>query len=286
MTDYKVILVSGASSGLGAATARYLFEKGYTVYAGARSYKTESTESNPDGRPGILHKVYLDVTDMQSIERLVADIIQREGKIDVLVNCAAIIILGSVEDISMEEFHRVISTNLYGMINMCKQVLPQMRAVQKGLIINFSSGAGIIGIPYQSAYSSSKFAIEGFSEVLRWEVKKHGIDVVLVEPGDCKSGSQTYRMHAQKADTATPYSEDFKNVTAKIDSDEANGSEPIKAAQVVYKIINKSKPGIRYNVMKAIEKMPLMKMLFPTWFIEWIFLDYYRLKPARSKQRE
>lgn len=283
MADYKVVLVSGASSGLGAATARYLYEKGYIIYAGARSYKTSETEQKTDGNPGMLHKVYLDVTDEQSIESLIHDIIQREGRIDVLVNCAAILIHGSVEDISIEEFHKVMSTNLYGTINMCKHILPHMRTRQKGLILNFSSGAGLIGLPYQSAYCSSKFAIEGFSEALRWEVKKFGVDVVILEPGDCKSGSKTYRMVAHLANAQSTYADDFKTVTEKITSDEANGSEPGKVVAAVYKIITKSKPGIRYNVLRAIEKLPLLKMLFPAWFIEWMILDYYKLTPKKQK---
>lgn len=276
--DTKVVLVTGASSGLGLATAANLYEKGFTVYAGARSFKSESTEQS-QGNNGVLHKVYLDVTDEQSIENLVRDIIGREGRIDVLVNCAAILVLGSVEEIAMEEFQKVLDTNLYGTIRMCRAVLPYMRERKKGLIINFSSGAGLVGLPFQSAYSSSKFAIEGFSEVLRWEVKNFGIDVVAVEPGDSKSGSKDYRLHSINAGSEkSPYLANFKTVTEKFASDEAKGAEPIMVANKVCKIITKSKPHIRYNVFRSVEKMLVLKMVLPSKVVEWIFFGYYNMR--------
>lgn len=275
----KVVLISGASSGLGLSTTKHLYEKGFVVYAGARSYKTESTEQSSNGNQGILHKVYLDVTDQQSIESLIQEIVRKEGRLDVLVNCAAIIVLGSVEDITMGEFQGVMDTNLYGTIRMCRSVLPVMRENKKGLIINFSSGAGLVGLPFSSAYCSSKFAIEGFSEVLRWETKSLGIDVVIVEPGDSKSASAMYRLHTEKADSdRSVYKANFRTVTEKFASDEANGADPKMAAEKVYKIIMKSKPGIRYNVFRLVEKMLVLKMILPSSLVESIFYGYYNLK--------
>lgn len=277
--DTKVVLVTGASSGIGLAVTSHLYKKGFIVYGGARSYKEESTEKDEQENKGVLHKVYLDVTDEQSVEILVRKIIQREGRLDVLVNCAAILILGSVEEITMEEFRKVLDTNLLGTLRMCKHVLPLMRERKKGLIINFSSGAALVGIPFQSAYCSSKSAIEGFSEALRWEVKNHGVDVVLVEPGDTKSGSKDYRMHAKKSDSKqSPYYEDFITVTEKIAADEANGADPRMAAEKVYKIICKSKPGIRYNLFRSMEKLLVLKMIIPSRIAEWIFFGYYNLR--------
>lgn len=276
--DTKIILVTGASSGLGLATATNLYEKGYTVYAGARSFKTGSTERSQLNQ-GVLHKVYLDVTDEQSIENLTNDIIRTEGRIDVLVNCAAILILGSVEEIAMEEFHKVLDTNLYGTMRMCRNILPFMRERKKGLIINFSSGAGLVGLPFQSAYSSSKFAIEGFSETLRWEVKNFGIDVVVVEPGDSKSGSKNYRLHSVNSNLEkSPYLANFKSVTEKFTSDEAKGAEPTMVANKVHKIITKSKPHIRYNVFRSVEKLLGVKMILPSKVVEMIFFGYYNMR--------
>lgn len=278
----QVILVSGASSGLGLATASYLAEMGCTVYAGARSYRDQSDIIKSAGSGGVLRKVYLDVSDEGSILELVGNIVRKEGRIDVLINCAAVILYGAVEDLSIEEYRQVYDTNLLGTIRMCQQVLPHMRGQGRGLIINFSSGGGIIGIPFQSAYCSSKFAIEGFSEVLRWEVKNRGIDVVVLEPGDCKSGSQNYRRRATKAVAPqSAYAEDFKTVIEKIDHDEANGADPIAAARRVYRIIMSRRPKIRYNVFRAAEKLLPLKMLLPTWITELVFFGYYNLKPRK-----
>ncbi len=271
----KVVLVSGASSGLGLATAKYLCEKGCIVYAGARSYKQESVET----AGGQLHRVYLDVASQDSASQLVERVIREQGRIDALVNCAAVITLGSVEDLTMEEYREVFDTNLFGAIRMCKQVLPQMRAQGDGLILNFSSGGGIIGIPFQSAYCGSKFAIEGFSEVLRWEVKNKGINVVVVEPGDCRSGSQNYRRRAKNAVLpSSEYLEDFKTVTEKIDHDEANGADPVVVAKKVYRILMSRKPKIRYNVFRSAENLLPLKMLMPTWLTEMLFFGYYNLQ--------
>lgn len=275
--DRNIVLVAGASSGLGLAVAGYLFKRGYTVYAGARSFKTDSTEQNPEGRKGILNKVYLDVTDQASIDRVIQQIIDREGRLDVLVNCAAIIVLGPVEEISMEEYRGVIETNLFGTLRMCKGAIPIMRKQGNGLIVNFSSALGILAIPYQSAYIASKFAVEGLTEALSMEVKKFGIDVVIIEPGDHRYSSEVYRPHAVKADLPdSPYSGSFKKVTANIEKDEANGSYPIGVAKLVYKIINNEKPRLRYTVGQFVEKLAfVVKKLLPGRLFEKAIFAYY-----------
>jgi NAD(P)-dependent dehydrogenase (short-subunit alcohol dehydrogenase family) len=279
MSGKKVVLVAGASSGLGLAAAAHLYDKGCIVYAGARSFAAESTELK-DESGGILHKGFLDVTDEGSIEKFVQGVMAVEGRIDVLVNCAAVIVLGSAEDLSMDEYRNVMDTNFFGTVMMCRQVLPHMREKGTGLIINFSSGAGLIGIPFQGAYCSSKFAIEGFSESLRWETKNFGIDVVLVEPGDNNAGSEKYRLHAGKAGSGqSPYAADFKTVTEKIASDEANGAKAGSVAGKVYKIISSRKPRIRYRVFRLAEKMLPLKMVMPSRLVEMIFFGYYNLKP-------
>jgi len=246
----KIILVSGASSGLGFAVANHLGNMGHTVYAGARSYKNESpAEKN-------LKKIYLDVTDEKSVSEAVQNIIDTEGKIDVLINCAAMLVLGSVEDISVSEFEQVIDTNLTGTVRMCKAVLPYMRQRKNGLIINFSSIMGLLAIPFQCAYSASKFAIEGFSEALSLETKDFGIKVVVIEPTDHKSGSQKYRPHAKGAISEnSPYRDAFLRVTEKIEYDESHGSEPGKLAEVIGRIIEMKNPKLRYKIGKFDQKL-------------------------------
>lgn len=269
----KVVVVTGASSGLGLAVARHLSEAGHIVYAGARSFGNQPVDKN-----SAMKKMFLDVTDHESVESLVSHVIETEGKIDALINCAAILVLGSVEDTGIEEYEKVLNTNLGGTIRMCRSVLPHMRNRRDGLIINFSSIMGLMAIPFQSAYVSSKFAIEGFSEALSMEVKNWGIKVVILEPTDHKSGSKTYRAHAEKAGSSdSPYRDLFLKVTSVIEYDEAHGSEPESLAGFVGKIVGKNRPRLRYKVGSFIQKLAvLVKRLLPGRAFESIIYSYYK----------
>lgn len=271
----KVILVTGASSGLGRAVSEHLAGAGYTVYAGARSFKGIPFDKNDS-----LKRVYLDVTDQDSIDTLVKSIVSHESKIDVLINCAAVIVLGSVEDTSIEEYEKVFGTNLMGTIRMCRAVLPYMRAWRSGLIINFSSIMGLLAIPFQSAYSSSKFAIEGFTEALSLEARNFGINVTIIEPTDHKSGSQKYRLHAAMADSDnSAYKDLFSKVVSKIDYDESHGSEPERLARLVGKIIRRRKPKLRYKVGKFDQKLSVvLKRILPGRMFERIISSYYNCR--------
>lgn len=271
MRSKKVILVTGASSGLGLAVANHLGNLGHTVYAGARSFdNTNLDQESPK-------KAYLDVTNDKSVNDLVHSIISKEGKIDVLINCAAMLVLGSVEDISLTEFEQVMNTNLIGTIRMCKAVLPYMRSQKDGLIINFSSIMGLLAIPFQCAYSASKFAIEGFTEALSLEAKNFGINVTIIEPTDHKSGSQKYRPHAKGAISEnSPYRDLFTRITEKIEYDETHGSEPEKLAQVVAKIVDAKKPKMRYKIGKFDQKLSVFaKRILPGRVFESVIFSYY-----------
>lgn len=275
--ENKVILITGASSGLGCAVARTLSETGHTVYAGARSYGTEQASGG-----GSLNREFLDVTDADSISRLLRKIEEKEGRLDVLINCAACLVLGSVEDVSPDEYDLVLRTNLIGTLNMCKAVLPVMRRQRQGKIINFSSMNGVIGIPFESAYVASKFAIEGLSECLSLEVRKYHIKVVIIEPTDHRSGSRLYRMHALGADSPdSPYYGDFLKGTQKIASDEEKGSHPEGVARLVAKIIRKESPRLRYTVGRFDQKFAgFLKKFLPGRAFEWIMRTYYLGSPS------
>jgi len=272
MNKEKVIIVTGASSGLGFAVAKCLSEAGYTVYAGARSYKNETCNESEN-----LRKVYLDVTDQSSIDSFIHNIISKEGKIDVLINCAAMLVLGSVEDTGIDEYERVLNTNLIGTIRMCKSVLPHMRVSHNGLIINFSSIMGLLAIPFQSAYSSSKFAIEGFTEALSMEAKPFGIKVTLIEPTDHKSGSQKYRPHALRSgDSDSAYRDVFLKVASKIEYDESHGSEPEILAGHIKNIIQSKNPKLRYKIGKFDQKLSVfVKRILPGRLFESVISTYY-----------
>jgi NAD(P)-dependent dehydrogenase (short-subunit alcohol dehydrogenase family) len=277
LINRNVILVTGASSGIGLAVANYLFEKGYIVYAAARSFQNDFHEDSllKEGR---LHKVYLDVTKQPGIDELISMIKNREGRLDVLINCAVHYILGSVEDMSIEEFEGVIDAGLIGTLRMCKSVVPIMREQKDGLIINFSSLLGLFGIPFHSPYTAAKFAIEGLSEVLSMEVKDFGINVVIVEPGDHRSGSALYRLHAKKADSRkSVYYERFKKAAAVMERDEANGSEPMHLAALIEKIITNPKPKIRYKRIDQFEQklVIIARKVLPGRLFEMLVADNY-----------
>jgi NAD(P)-dependent dehydrogenase (short-subunit alcohol dehydrogenase family) len=243
------------------------------VYAGARSFGGDRSKT-----PADFHEVYLDVTDACSIENFVKTAIQNEGRIDVLINCAAMLVLGSVEDTSKEEYEKVINTNLFGTIGMCKAVIPFMREQRYGYIVNFSSIMGLLAIPFQSAYSSSKFAIEGLTEALSMEVKDFGIKTILIEPTDHRSGSQKYRQHALgAASDSSPYRDLFLTITKKIEYDEAHGSDPDKLAKLIAKIISKRNPRLRYKSGKFDQKLSvLLKRILPGRVFESIIFTYYK----------
>jgi NAD(P)-dependent dehydrogenase (short-subunit alcohol dehydrogenase family) len=276
--DKKVVLVTGASSGLGLAVATHLSEMGYIVYAGARSFKNESKDAIAVSSTERHNKIYLDVTNQHSIDEVLNTIKKKEGKLDILVNCAAHLVLGSVEDTTVEEYSGVLETNFLGTLRMCQSIVPIMRGQKEGRIINFSSINGLLATPFQSAYVSSKFAIEGMTECLSMEVKDFGIKVSLIEPSDHRSGSRKYRPHAKNADLKTSaYYERYIRVTNKIAHDEDTGSEPMELADVVYKVTKKKNPNLRYTVGKLDQRLSaILKRILPARVFESIVSGYYK----------
>ena len=171
------------------------------MIAGARSFE--------DGETDGIHRLKLDVTDEESIRRFCGKA-QEIAEPDALVQCAGMLVLGSCEETRTEEYHRVMDTNYLGMVRMNRAILPLMRARGGGKIVLFSSINGLLGIPFQSAYTASKHAIEGYAECLAMETKPFGIQVMLVEPGDHRSGSDKYRPHAAAMTDGSPYAEEYE----------------------------------------------------------------------------
>ena len=174
------ILVSGGSSGIGAAIAAAGVARAHHVFAGGRRFRTLQCSSHADGR---LVDIPLDVRDFLSCRAAVAEMVKRVGGVDVLVASAGLAAAGAFEETPIEEFHRVMDVNFYGVVRTIKAVLPEMRAARSGLVIVISSLSGLVGLPGDSAYAASKFALEGACEALAPEVAQFGVEVVLVEPG-------------------------------------------------------------------------------------------------------
>ncbi|HET6758393.1 MAG TPA: oxidoreductase, partial [Propionibacteriaceae bacterium] len=208
--SHKTVLITGASSGIGEATALHLAELGYTVYAGARRLERMSDLVDR----GIRTKT-VDVTDDASMTALVEAIIAETGRIDVLVNNAGYGLYGALEDVPIEEARRQFDVNLFGLARLTQLVLPQMRQQHDGYIVNVSSMGGKIWEPLGSWYHASKFAVEGLSDSLRVEVAEFGIKVVIIQPGTIRSewsGIAADQLEASSA--STPYARQAKLVGA------------------------------------------------------------------------
>jgi len=237
----KVVLITGASSGLGKAIADHLHAFGYIVYGTSRKQMTPPAGWNP---------LVMDVTDRESVNKAVAAVLEARGRIDVLINNAGFGLAGPAEFFTEEEMHQQLETNFFGMVRVCQAVLPSMRQQKSGTIINFSSIGGIAGLPFQSFYSASKFAVEGFSEALMQEVRPFGIRVVVIEPGDFHTAFTDNRRPSSGTHTNGVYSDMFRKTSAIFESDERNGCQPEKIAKAVARILRRKSPAFRYPVGK------------------------------------
>ena len=270
----SVVLVSGASSGLGRAVAEHLAAKGLRTYAGARSFA--KGVSGPVG----CETVALDVLDDASARSAINYIIEREGHIDALVNCAAFLTFGSCEETSADELEAVMRTNFLGMARMVRTVLPHMRAQKFGRIVNFSSINGLLGIPFQSAYTASKHAIEGWSECLAQETRRFGVRVTLIEPGDCRSGSHKYRTSAAASKQEhSPYALWYQAAVAQITHDEDYGMPQSRVANAVCAVLSRENPPARRLVARLDQRFAvfLHKLIGGNFFYR-IMEAYYAPK--------
>ena len=250
----KVILITGASSGIGSACARHLLRQGLVVFGTSRI-------QNKSQLP--YHNVIMDVTDLQSVKAGIEYIYQKAGRIDIMINNAGIGIAGAVSDTSLEEAQHQFDTNFFGVLRVCQQVIPLMKSQQHGMIINMSSLAGLVSVPYQGLYSASKFALEGASQAMRMELAPHNIKVVLVNPGDFKTSFTDNRYIIQKY-RHSPSSQ-FAKTLEVIKKDEQKGSSPEKVGRLVAKIIQKKQPKANYLVGSPTEILfaKLLKFYLP-----------------------
>ncbi len=264
----KVVLVTGASSGIGKSIAVYLHEKNYKVYG---------TSRNPEKVTVPFSLLALDVTDLSSIKRLVAEVVKREGKIDVLINNAGRGITGAIEDTPTDEMKLNFATNYFGVIDMIKEVLPVMRKEKAGLIINTTSIAAYMGLPFRGIYSASKGALELTMEALSMEVKSFGIKVVNVAPGDFVTNIAAGRYHTPVYEHSA-YKEKYAKNLALMDAHVDTGADPIILAKKVHDIILTKKPKIHYKVGGFMEKFSIvLKRILPDKIYEKLLMNHYKL---------
>jgi NAD(P)-dependent dehydrogenase (short-subunit alcohol dehydrogenase family) len=264
--DPRVVLITGASSGIGLACAVYLAAHGFRVYGTSRRPETASPQN--------VIMLTADVNDDQSVEQAVAAVLDREGRLDIVVNNAGMGVAGPVESTSTAEAKNQFEVNFFGTLRVCRSVLPAMRAQRSGYIINIGSIGGLVAIPYQAMYSASKFALEGLSEALRMEVKPFGIRVVLIEPGDHKTALTQNRQLAEMSIDA--YRTSFEAALAKTAHDEQSGPAPEQIARLLHRIVNKRNPRLRYTIGPLMQRAAvLLKRLGPNSLSEYSMRSYY-----------
>jgi NAD(P)-dependent dehydrogenase (short-subunit alcohol dehydrogenase family) len=263
-----VVLVTGAASGLGRASVEHLARRGYRVFGADRAEATI---------PGVT-TILCDVDDDESVNRAVTSVVDRAGRLDVLVNDAGFGIAGSIDDTSIEEARAQMETNFFGMFRMTRAVLPVMRRQGAGLIVNVSSLGGLIALPFQGVYSAAKFAVEGLSEALRHEVRPFGIDVVLLEPADFRTGFTSSRRRVAAADDGSAYAAAFERAMVVIEEDELTGSDPAMVARLLERVIQTDRPRLRYTVGAFDERLAVwLKRVVPGKAIEPIVRRHYRV---------
>lgn len=225
----KVVIITGASSGIGLATANLLIEKGCTVYGVARKPFS-----------GAFRCFQADVTDTEAMEKIFDEVYKTEGRIDALINNAGFGIAGAMEEASEENIKKIVDVNLTSVTVLCGKIVPYMKKTG-GNVINMSSVGGIMPLPYQAAYSATKAGVEVFSRAFANEVKRYEIKVTAVLPGDTKTGFTSARVFEGENDRA-------KRSVSKMERDERRGKDPKSVAKVVYKCLKKKRPPLRVSV--------------------------------------
>jgi short-subunit dehydrogenase len=270
----SVAIVTGSSSGIGLETSLLLAKNGFYTYATMRntdkSTRIKEIAKN-DGVP--LEVLQLDVTDDKLIADAIDIIVNRHRRIDLLVNNAGYEHHGAVEELSMDEIKTQFETNFFGAVRVTKAVLPTMRKQRSGAIVNVSSIGGIMGVPLNSAYVGSKFALEGFSESMKYELEGFGIKVMLIEPGAVNTNFIENAKQAQtEMNPDSPYAEFSKRLSEGVrESFRASSSSPKQVAEVILSAIKSEKPNTRYLVGNdAVAVQERRKSCTDSEFEQWI----------------
>jgi len=265
----KVVLITGGSSGIGKSVGEFLTQKGFIVYGTSRN--PSKIKKHP------FKLISLEVTNLESINNAIKMVISEEGKIDVLINNAGMGITGSIEDTPTDEMRKVFDTNFFGAIDVIKAVLPQMRSQKSGLIINITSIAGYMGLPFRGIYSATKGALELTTEALSMEVKKFGIRVTNIAPGEFATNIASGRYHTPVFDTS-PYKEVYQQNLNLMNADVKGGDNPIAMAKAIYRIINTKKPKLHYKVGPFMDKFAIvLKRILPDKLFEKLLLHNYKM---------
>ncbi len=267
----KVVLITGASSGIGQVCAQHLAARSYRVYGTSRHAPQPIAPG--DG----VTLLPMDVGSEASVGDAVQWILKQEGRLDVVVNNAGYGIAGAVEDTTLAEAQAQFDTNFFGTLRVCRAVLPLMRRQGSGTLVNIGSMAGLVAIPFQGLYSASKFAIEGLTEALRHELRPYGVRVVLIEPGDFRTGFTAQRRMAAAAQRSD-YAARCRAAVEVMAADESAAAEPAAVARLLQRIVETPAPRLRYRVGPAAQKLAVtvLKQVLPQQRFESAIARYYK----------
>ncbi|KAA2217042.1 SDR family oxidoreductase [Maribacter flavus] len=256
----KIVLITGGSSGIGKAIGNYLNKQGFVVYGTTRNLEKYASFKD-------FELLEMDVRVPESVTKAIELLVRKEGRVDVLINNAGVGITGPLEETPNAEILNAFDTNFIGPLNVIKAILPQMRQQNNGLIINITSIAGYMGLPYRGIYSATKGALELITESLRMETKRFGVECTCLAPGDFATNIAAGRFHAPIQENS-PYKESYGNILKSIDKDVDKGGDPREVALKVLQIINAKNPKVHYTVGAFMQKFSirLKKVLPDTWF--------------------
>ncbi len=271
----NVVLVTGASSGIGKSTAELLMSHGFKVYGTSRKPQSEKNMQKAEAGDGFLKMLQMDVCSEDSIKAAIGKIILEEGRIDIVVNNAGMGIAGAAEETSAEEAYLQLDTNFFGMHRVCRHIISIMREQGRGLIINISSVAAHFPIPFQAMYSASKSAAEALSEAMRTEVAPFGVRVAIVAPGDIKTGFTGSRVIAAGSNGESVYCSRFKKSLGVMERDEMNGPDPIVIARAVWKLTGRKNPPVRTVVGFQYKLFVFLKRFLPSRFAAFVIARMY-----------
>ncbi len=269
----QVVLITGASSGLGQVCAQHLADLGHRVYGTSRRAALPGPAES--GSSPVM--IPMDVCREDSVRAALDLVLEREGRIDVVINNAGVGLAGAIEDCSAEETRELFETNFFGVLRVCRAVLPTMREQHSGLIVNIGSLGGIVAIPFQGMYSASKSALGMLSDALRMEVRRFGVRVTLIEPGDFKTEFTGNRVFSAASQTNPAYTERCRKAVAVMEHDEQNGADPRQLAELVARVIGQASPKPRYRVGMPVQKLIVaLRPFIPGVFFEKFIGSYYK----------
>lgn len=267
----KVVFITGASSGIGKAIGEFLHSKSFIVYGTSRN--PEKVQDRPS-----FQLIEMEVTDSISIQKAIQEVIDKAGRIDILVNNAGVGITGPLEETPKDEIRRAYDINVFGPLEVCKAVIPNMRKQGSGLIINVTSIAGYMGLPYRGVYSATKSSLEVLTEAYRMEVAQFGIKMTNVAPGDFATNIAAGRYHSPVL-KGSPYEKVYGETLETMNEHVDHGDDPLVMAKVVNQIIHSSNPKVHYRVGSFLQRFSIyLKKWLPDRLYEKMLKRFYGIQ--------